>query len=354
MPGIFLTVMQVKMNSDLQLVRSSCDLLLPYATANKLQHFIYDEDNLHKTADYVTEIICNNYPDLNIPYHSRLRHFPDEYKNLDLESLIELVIISVLLDAGAGADWTYFDSVTNAIYSKSEGLGFASFRMHEKYRLPTKEQFIESFQISSANNLLGFEERYIMLQNLKKPINGMSPLQQIINFLLSEKNEVLSIEAIFYQLKVTLADVLPPDTAIYKGYDIFFYKLLQWLCYSLWEVLENFGYKITDTDMLTGLPEYRNGGLMVDLGILTPRDPSMYEIEHEIDSEFIVEWRAMTVVLLDQIALLIRHKLNKTHRELPLSKILQGGTWYAGRKIAAELRPDGAPPFKIIRNGTVF
>jgi hypothetical protein len=355
MQGIFLTVTQVKMNSDLQSIRTSCDLLLPYATANKLKHFIYDEDNLHKTADYVTEVITSNYPDLNVPYHSRLRHFPPEYSKLDLESQIELVIISVLLDGGNRLDWCYKDAQTNTVYSKSEGLGMASYRMYTKYRFPTKEQFIECFQISDTNKLIGMEERFAMLQRLKASDEGKSPLEEITNFFLPGQTEsVVSIEAIFYKLKISLSGVLPNDAAIYKGYDMFFYKLLQWLCYSLWEVLENFGYKVTDTDMLTGLPEYRNGGLVVDLGVLTPRDPNMYEQRHEINSEFIVEWRAMTVVLLDQIAMLIRHRLNKTHAELPLSKILQGGTWYAGRKIAAELRADGAPPFKVISDGTVF
>lgn len=355
MLGIFLMVMHVKMNSDLQSVRTSCDLLLPYAISNKLKHFIYDEDNLHKTADYVTEVIQTNYPDLNIPYHSRLRHFPDEYKKLDLDSQIELVVISVLLDAGVGSNWSYTDSVTNTIHTKSEGLGFASYRMYTKYRFPTLEQFIECFQLSATNKFVGVKDRYEMLQRLKSSESGKSPLQQIIDFFSPRQGvSIISIEAILYKLKLSLRDVLSDDVAVYKGYDMFFYKLLQWLCYSLWEVLENFGYKVTDTDMLTGLPEYRNGGLIVDMGVLTPRDHSMYELQHEVTSEFIVEWRAMTVVLLDQIALLIRHRLNKTHVELPLSKILQGGTWYAGRKIAAELRADGTPPFKVISNGTVF
>ncbi len=343
------------MNSDLQTVRTSCDLLLPYAMTNKLKYFIYDEDNLHKTADYVIDVICDNYPDLNIPYHSRLRHFPNEYKKLNLESLIELVVISVLLDAGAGPSWSYTDLDTNTIFTQSEGLGIASYRMYTKFRFPTEQQFAECFQISNNNKLIGLNDRYVVLRLLNNSENGKSPLEKITNFFVSEPlGSVISMEAIFYQLKVSLNGVLQEDIATYKGHDMCFYKLLQWLCYSLWEVLEMHGYKVTDTDMLTGLPEYRNGGLLVDFGVLVPRDHSMYERQHEIISEFIVEWRAMTVVLLDQIAMLVRHKLNKSHSELPLSKILQGGTWYAGRKIAAKLRSDGAPPFKVVSNGTVF
>jgi hypothetical protein len=35
--------------------------------------------------------------------------------------------------------------------------------------------------------------------------------------------------------------------------------------------------------------------------------------------------------------------------------LLQGGTWSAGRRIAADLRPpDGPPPISIAADGTVF
>jgi folate-dependent phosphoribosylglycinamide formyltransferase PurN len=39
---------------------------------------------------------------------------------------------------------------------------------------------------------------------------------------------------------------------------------------------------------------------------------------------------------------------------LPLVKVLEGGTWAAGRRIARERRPDGAPPLAIVSDGTVF
>ena len=47
-----------------------------------------------------------------------------------------------------------------------------------------------------------------------------------------------------------------------------FHKLTQWLAYSLLEPLEEAGLAVTGLDELTGLPEYRNGGLMLDLGVL--------------------------------------------------------------------------------------
>ena len=82
--------------------------------------------------------------------------------------------------------------------------------------------------------------------------------------------------------------------------------------------------------------------------------PSLIEKEHSPDSELIIEWRALTVNLLDQIGESVRKLLGKTSLELPLVKILEGGTWHAGRKIAAQLRTDGGPPLKIKSDGTVF
>jgi hypothetical protein len=114
------------------------------------------------------------------------------------------------------------------------------------------------------------------------------------------------------------------------------------------------GLEITGLDALTGLPEYRNGGLFLDLGVLQVKDETLFNQAYSAGSEAIVEWRALTVILLDQVAETIRQKLNLTPTELPLVKILQGGTWTAGRQIAAQLRPSGTPPIQVNSDGTVF
>ncbi|MFL6664856.1 MAG: DUF1688 family protein, partial [Rhizobacter sp.] len=75
---------------------------------------------------------------------------------------------------------------------------------------------------------------------------------------------------------------------------------------------------------------------------LRPQDP------------WVVEWRALTVALIDELAPLVRQSLGRSADELPLARILEGGTWAAGRQIAAELREDGAPPVRIESDGTVF
>ncbi|RZI38681.1 DUF1688 family protein, partial [Herbaspirillum sp. HC18] len=114
------------------------------------------------------------------------------------------------------------------------------------------------------------------------------------------------------------------------------------------------GFTVTDIDGLTGLAEYRNGGLFVDHEVLRLRDAADAESAHEVDSRLVVEWRALTVALLDRLAELVRAQLGRTPETLPLASILEGGTWAAGRAIAFARRPDGSPPLKVISDGTVF
>jgi hypothetical protein len=52
-----------------------------------------------------------------------------------------------------------------------------------------------------------------------------------------------------------------------------FHKLSQWLTYSLLEPFEWAGVPVHGLDALTGLPEYRNGGLLLDAACCSPKTP---------------------------------------------------------------------------------
>ena len=69
--------------------------------------------------------------------------------------------------------------------------------------------------------------------------------------------------------------------------------------------------------------------------------------------ELVVEWRALTVALLDALAPLVRTRLGLDPAALPLACVLEGGTWAAGRTLAQQLRA-GSPPLSISSDGTVF
>jgi hypothetical protein len=151
---------------------------------------------------------------------------------------------------------------------------------------------------------------------------------------------------------VALGDCWPHPAA--RGGYVPFHKLSQWLAYSLLEPLEDAGLTVTDLDALTGLPEYRNGGLLLDLGVLEARAPDFHTRPLQVDEPAVVEWRALTVAALDRLAPLVRESLGLAAADFPLARVLEGGTWAAGRKIAAQRRPGGPPPVHVASDGTVF
>ncbi|MBU2410330.1 MAG: URC4/urg3 family protein, partial [Gammaproteobacteria bacterium] len=132
-----------------------------------------------------------------------------------------------------------------------------------------------------------------------------------------------------------------------------FHKLSQWLTYSLLEPFEWAGVKVRHIDALTALPEYRNGGLLIDSGAIVPKDASLLERSWQVGDEFIVEWRALTLALLDELLPAVRTATGRSAEELPLARMLEGGTWAAGRVLAQRLR-EGTPPLHIESDGTVF
>jgi hypothetical protein len=132
-----------------------------------------------------------------------------------------------------------------------------------------------------------------------------------------------------------------------------FHKLSQWLTYSLLEPFHWAGVKVRGIDKLTGLPEYRNGGLLIDSGVLKLRERDAANQVWHAGDEIIVEWRALTVALLDELAVSVRRELSLDAEQLPLACVLEGGTWAAGRELAQQARA-GLPPLQVHSDGTVF
>lgn len=396
-----------------QTIRDRALILFNLAQSHQLSGFHCHLSKLPDVADYVIEVIRTEYPNLNVPFHSRWRHFEIGGKSRleqlqasllrssaleQAKSKLDLAIISVLLDAGAGAKWHYQEPQTNQIYSRSEGLAVASFHgfcqglfssnPEHPYKVDslalqnlTQPALATAFQVTPKNPLVGISGRLQLLQKLGQVLSNSPqffpgspprPSDLIHGWLIQTQNDHLSAITLFQTILESLGEIWPgrltldgvnlgdvwqhsalPNTGIGSQL-IPFHKLSQWLTYSLLEPLQELGLIITDLNQLTGLPEYRNGGLFLDLGVLELKDPSQLQVSHNVDSELIIEWRALTLILLDQLAEIIREKLNLTADEFPLVKLLQGGSWTAGRKIAAQLRPGGIPPLLIESDGTVF
>ena len=395
-------------------VRERCRAIYELGLGGKLRHFKINTAKIPDVATFVMQVTKENYPDGKIPYHSRWGHFQvggvdrigwlrkhapqgrrDELSKARM--FYDLVVPSILVDAGAGMGWSYVDTHEKT-FSKSEGLAVASFDMFAQGLFSSDPKnpmqsdatalselrpdvLANGFQVTKTNPIVGLEGRLALLRNLGSALRdtkyfggpAAGTIGALVDYILNNYGAqsiratdilttVLEAFGSIWPGRISLdnanlGDVWRHSLAGGEGAikDLVpFHKLSQWMTYSLLEPLEWAGCKITHVEDMTGLPEYRNGGLFLDMGVLQPLRSDALNLEYTPGDEFIVEWRALTVALLDVIGEEVRKALGKTAGELPLAKVLQGGTWSAGRKIAAKMRPDGGSPLKIKSDGTVF
>ncbi len=389
-------------------VRTRAQQLLARAERGDSAHFVYRPEKLKHTVQAVVDTIRDNYPRLQIPFHSRWRHFSaggvDRWSALPsspdpaerARQRIDLAIVSVLLDAGAGPAWRYRAQDGNT-YSRSEGLGVASIEMfaHGVFSAdPTQPlrcdtaalaaidagALARGMQVTESNPLAGLEGRAALLRSLglqlsSAPAHFGNPgrVGNLFDALRAKADHnVISaphiLETVLAALgpiwagRHSLAGCALGDTwrhAAFPADDVGagmvpLHKLSQWLTYSLIEPLQDAGLQVVDLDGLTGLAEYRNGGLMLDAGLLELREPALAQRMLEVSSEAVVEWRSLTLALLDRVAGGVREALQLDAHQLPLARVLEGGTWAAGRRLALARSADGAPPLQIVSDGTVF
>ncbi|HFL3389496.1 TPA: DUF1688 family protein, partial [Legionella pneumophila] len=60
---------------DPRTIRTRSHRILNLAKQNQLEHFSLSPERMTTTASYIVDIITSRYPELDIPYHSRWRHF---------------------------------------------------------------------------------------------------------------------------------------------------------------------------------------------------------------------------------------------------------------------------------------
>lgn len=384
-------------------VRARCAIVSEAVRRGETRYFRLVSDRLDEAARRVVDVTRRRYPDLAVPYHSRWRHFstggidraaliaPGADLTETARARIDLAIVSVLLDAGAGPRWRYDEVETGQVLSRSEGLAVASLRAMqtglfsadpatpwrvdaEALALITPESLARAFQHAAGNELVGFEGRALLLRRLGEAcvaspalFGAPARLGRLYDHW-SEGDEPLSANEVLGTLlkafgaiwpgRISVAGVPLGDCGRHPAAPgdglVPFHKLCQWLAYSLIEPLQAGGVRVLELDGLTGLAEYRNGGLFLDCGVIAPRDPGLLQYPLDALSEPVVEWRALTVTLLDRLAALVREHLGKSARDFPLVRVLEGGSWAAGREIAFERRRDGSPPLAVVSDGTLF
>ena len=391
-------------------IRERAGAVLARGLDGQLRHFAIDLSRLLPAADLVAAVTRERHPGRAVPLHSRWRHFDagghDRIADLEREldhlsvderarAKLDLAVTSVLLDAGAGPDWRYVEAETGKEFRRSEGLAVASVRLFaagffsadraaprradaEALLAVADDRLAAALQVSEDNPLPGLPGRAALLRNLGRALQQApdlfgkrEPRPGHLLDALRERAGADGIEATdvlhavltglgpIWPGRLTLAgvnlgDVWPHPAAGGTGPGgglVPLHKLSQWLTYSLVEPLREAGLAVTGLDRLTGLAEYRNGGLFLDTGVLVPRHEAVVRDPHRPGDEVVVEWRALTVALLDRLAPLVREQLGAG--DLSLASILEGGTWAAGRRLADERRR-GAAPIRVETDGTVM
>ena len=401
-------------------VRDRAHDLLARARAGESAYFTVVDAALAPTAKLVAEVTRQHYPNLQVPYPSCWRHMEaggvqrvdqltEELGKVSIakraRAQIDLALVTVLLGAGAGPDWSFTDPRTGQKLSRSEGLAVASFNAFTKGLFSSKptqpcqadalglqsltsRQLGDAFQVGVENPLVGLEGRAALLRRLGEVIaaqpevfggaGGLCRPGRLFDHLVPTDTDAPTVaaHAIVIALLSSLAPIWPALNAIKidDGTSIALgdcwphsavvgegasagwmplHNLSQFAAYSLLEPLEWADVAVTGLDALTGLAESRNGGLLLDNGVLVLKDPALATQALTPSDECIVEWRALTIALLDELAPLVRAVLGLTAAQLPLVSVLQGGTWAAGRALAQRLR-GGMPALNIVSDGTVY
>lgn len=394
-------------------IRIRCANIARAIEAGASSWFRVDPSALPAVVDRVASETRHNYPDLIVPAHSRWRHFeaggidrPARLQRLLLplspaerrRASVDLAVVSVLLDAGAGADWHWRDH-DGRVYRRSEGLGVASFEafvagaFSSQPEAPLQvdgralltlsaERLAQWMQSSAERPLLGLESRCRLLQRLgaqlitdRERFGPDARPGRLIDALIDHTpphadGGQVDAGAILSSLLDALAPIWTTPSHIgnqplgdcwchpFAGGSglsagwVPFHKLSQWLCYSIDDALRLLGVSVAGESALSALPEYRNGGLLIDAGLLQPTPRLRSAPAMTVDHEAIIEWRALTVDWIDRLHPLVVAALGLPPAALPLAALLQGGTWSAGRRLA-EAR-HGAPPLPLITDGTVF
>ncbi|MDJ0836410.1 MAG: DUF1688 family protein [Acidobacteriota bacterium] len=389
-------------------VREQCKKILDLARDGGT-HFELHDERLGKAADYVVNLIRRTWPNMDVPPHSRWRRLNAEGLDrnqilaemlVDVDPMeaartrVDLVLVSLLMDSGAGNLWTYRDHMEGSRRGRSEGLACAGFDMFcagafssdpnqplrvdaEALQELTLQQLEHGFQVTAENSLNGITDRLNQLHALGRLLAERESLfpdgrpGNLVDELAARHGKRMRTEAVF-RLVLEAFDEIRPTRLMVNGVrlsDVWhhpalgeegnpeayipFHKLSLWMTYSMLEPMIAADFHLLLPSELPGPANYRNGGLFLDLGVFVPRRPETASETHEVSSELVVEWRALTVAYLDKMAEAVRFRLDLSDHTLPFTSVLEA-TWRAGRTAALETRADGSPPLIIENDGNIL
>jgi hypothetical protein len=398
-------------------IRQRCEDVLRAGLRDELAHFTIALDALPGAVARVARITRRRYPSLEVPWPSRLdrlrlgghdrlgalrARMVGEPTDEVARVLTELALVSILLGAGAGSRWRYHEKGTGVVIGRTEGLALASYHAYASGLLSAEGarplrvdadaldtldpgRLARAFDVRADNPMEGLSGRTELMAQLGSAMraashlfgdtprlghlfdairarasNGAIPARRVLAMLLEVFSPIWPSRCTV--MGVSMGDVWPHPAAGGVGPAaglVPFHTFAQWMTYSLVPVLEGAGVRVAGVAELTGLTEYRTCGLFLDDGVLVPRHDGVIGATHDVGSEVVVEWRALSLALLDRLAEELRVELLGPEAEdaaerFPIACVIEGGTWSAGREAAKEKRPDAGPPIHAKTDGTVF
>lgn len=387
-------------------VRDRAQRLLELARTDALADWILDERALPAVADTVAAVVRDRYPRLDVPPYSCWRRFTFDGRDLWAERAasmtwadapsraraeFDLAVVAVLLDVAVDPHWRYRDAATGIDASGADALALATLRLFEAGGFSgradeplrvdaaslialTGERLARGLGVSPESPLPALEAVVPLLQRLGHLLvaeptwfDGGRPGGLFDTFAESARERWLPAAEILRALllalgeleggRARLAGVPLGDCWVHAALDtnadrfsgfVPLHASSQRLAYSLIEPLQRSGVAVTDVEALTGIADQCNGELFIDGGVLRPRARDALTTVHEASHPLVVGWRSLTVALLDELAPLVRARLDVTRARFPLACLLEGGTAEAGRRMAAARRPAGAPLLTVV------
>ncbi|KAH6608315.1 hypothetical protein Trco_004628 [Trichoderma cornu-damae] len=289
----------IKYLKSLRAVRERSRIVLEAARNGGLNNFVYDEGRMRETAEYVVGVISRDFgPDryTEIPPHGRWEHFSiggilrlenlvqqwqaSEVDRVEItRRLIDLFFVSVLLDAGAGDSWSFREPGSDKSYGRSEGIAVATLYM---FTDGTFSSAIDGNKAAVDGQALSRLTEDTLIHHFQ--VGPQNPIRFLVKLV------VLACSVFSF----------PHGQQTVHG--------------SMDSPLGTHGLSVCS---MIGL--YRNGGLFVDMGVLRLK-PDVLSKGVEASgqtlplfsstADVVVEWRALTVALLDELHKLVNDILS--------------------------------------------
>ncbi|KAH8547792.1 hypothetical protein BGW37DRAFT_535795 [Umbelopsis sp. PMI_123] len=322
---------------SLRSVREQTKQIQQIAQTGRLQHFDIDLEKMEEVVRFVTLLVKRDFDDpSDMPSYSRWRHFEVggklRIKQLlsswtsaspteKAKRLIDLCVMSILLDVNPLHQWTYQEKSTGRLYKRTEGIAIAVLDIFKSGLFSsdpgdpnrvdasaladlTIEDLTSGFQLNAKNTLIGLEERINLIQHVTEMMKDYSNIfssndksssrpGNMLDYILSHPSTVRSSKGNVIQMETLWSVVILLGELWARGSEVEgkavgdvwlcealrsagfsdpylpFHTTTQWLCYAIIEVLETqLGITVDGKDQLTPLTDYPNGGLLLDTGFL--------------------------------------------------------------------------------------